>query len=91
MTVETKVVPKKRTIRYALSDADGSRISYFQGVTRPGARGPWSEDEDNPLSPNFRSLEGRGERGRARWWALHGRKTARPTHGEFDEKPAQSR
>ena len=88
MTVETTVVRKKRSRRYALAGDDGSRIAYFKGsLTRPGARGPWNEDEDNPLSPNFKPLEGRGDYEKARWWALHGKRGARPAHGEYDEKP----
>lgn len=92
MTVEATVVHKKRAIRYALAGDDGQKVSYFSGpLTRPGSRGPWSDDEDNPLSPSFRPLEGRGEYAKARWWALFGRRAARPSHGEYDAKPLQPR
>lgn len=89
MAVQTEVVRKKPKIRYALPNSDGERVEYFSSgmLTRPGARGPWGEDEDNPLSPNFRPVEGRTEAAKARWWALHGRKNARPVHGEYDAKP----
>jgi len=42
------------------------------------------DDSDNPLSQNFLPLDDRGERGRARWWALHGKKYARKDVVEFD-------
>lgn len=82
---------KPARIRYALGGAEGPQ--YFSGsaLTRPGTRGPWNEDEDNPLAPNFRPLDDRNDKEKARWWALHGKKSYRPSHGEYDAKPAQSR
>lgn len=82
--IAEKQKPRKK-IRYALGgNAD---VAYFNSTTNPGATGPWSESEDNPMSTTFRPLTERSERSKARWWALHGKKGARPAHGEYDAKP----
>lgn len=49
------------------------RIKYFgSGQTSVGSRA--ADDTDNPLSRNFLPLDERGEYGKARWWALFGKK-----------------
>lgn len=59
------------------------RIKYHSSTQR-GAGASMRDDSDNPLSQNFLPLDERGERGRARWWALHGKKYARKDVVEFD-------
>lgn len=86
----TEAAPPKAQKRIKYASAGEERIPYFPGtgIARPGSRGPWAEDEDNPMSATFRSPEERTERQKARWWALNGKKNARPTHGEYDARPA---
>lgn len=62
--------PKARRIRYHLGS--------------DGAPAPRSQDADNPLSQNFVPLTERDERGRSRWWALHGKRFGRASSGEYD-------
>ena len=63
--------PKKpRRIKYALE----------RDATHSAPR----EDMDNPLSPNFLNLDARNEREKARWWALHGKKTVRDDSGVME-------
>jgi len=59
------------------------RIKYHSS-TQKGAGASFRDDTDNPLSQNFISPDDRGERGKARWWALHGKKFARRDTVEFD-------
>lgn len=81
-SVEVTKRPKK--IKYNLI-VDDNAPKYHSAVTRPGARSPWHESADNPLSPNFMPPEQRGEMGRARFWAAHSRrKKAREGTGQFD-------
>lgn len=63
------------------------RIQYFGSLlTTPGARDPWKDSSDNPMSPAFVPLTERGESGRARWWARFARRTvtSRPKNGIFE-------
>lgn len=73
----------RKKIKYA-SGTDDFSTGF---LTRPGARVPWGEDEDNPLSPNFTPLTDRGERSKARFWAMHERrrKSTGNSHGVYDE------
>ncbi len=65
----------RRQIKYVLAGTD---------VDGPGTQSVrWSESEDNPMSAGFVPLTQRGERGIARWWALHARKNRRQVHGVF--------
>lgn len=59
------------------------RIKYHSSTQR-GVGASFKDDSDNPLSQNFLALEERGEKGKARWWALHGRKFAKVGTVEFD-------
>jgi hypothetical protein len=59
------------------------RIKYHSSTQR-GAGASSRDDSDNPLSQNFLPPDERGERGKARWWALHGKKYARVGAVEFD-------
>lgn len=79
---------RKARIKYALNS--GGNIPTSGGVTRPGARGPWSESEDNPLSPNFLPPEERGEMGRARFWASYEQhRKSVVKAGQFDPVPGE--
>lgn len=62
---------------------DRKRIKYFVGPQRDDQRPKAADDSNNPASMNFLPLEERTERGRARWWALHGTKKRRD-QAEFD-------
>ncbi len=64
------------------------RVLTHSSLTRPGARTPWSEDPDNPMSPAFVPLTERGERGKARFWARNARRRGRQIAGIFDEQRA---
>lgn len=59
------------------------RIKYHSS-TQKGVGAGYKDDSDNPLSQNFIPPEDRGDRGKARWWALHGKKFARRGTVEFD-------
>lgn len=87
MAEDTKSASRKK-IQYATSAADDApslrrAIPYHR---HSGKHEVWRDNPDNPLSPSFIPLTGRGERGKARWWALHARKQNRPANGEFDPK-----
>lgn len=58
------------------------RIKYHS-MTQ-GAGTSFRDDMDNPLSQNFLPLDERGDRGKARWWALHGKKYGSRDVVEFD-------
>lgn len=66
------VAPKRR--RKKIKYATGGDEFSGAAITRPGARAPWGEDADNPLSPNFVPLTERTELGIARFWAAHERR-----------------
>lgn len=53
-----------RKIRYALE--------------RDGVKSDARQDMDNPFSPNFLMLDARNEGDKARWWAMYGKRRARP-------------
>ena len=64
-------------------------IKYAKGgdvaIERPSSLlSAWSDNEDNPLSPTFIPLTERGHRGKARWWALQGRRNKKPSSGVYD-------
>jgi hypothetical protein len=61
---------RRRNIRYHLSQQGAGRVKA-------------SEDTENPMAANFMPLAERSERGRARWWALHGRRK-RHENAEMD-------
>lgn len=55
----------------------------YHSSTQKGIGAGYRDDQDNPLSQNFLPLEDRGESGKARWWALYGRKFSRIGTVEF--------
>lgn len=72
----------RKKIRYAA----GGDMNVGEALVRPGVRVPWSESEDNPLSPNFIPLTERGEHAKARFWAMTNRRDkSSPVAGVFDE------
>ncbi len=62
------------------------RPKFIQYVNDDGSASKvqWAQSPDNPMSENYVPLTVRGERDKARWWALHGTNAnKRQTHGIF--------
>lgn len=71
--------------RRARRSIRSAAIQYHsEPETAGGFRAPWGQSPDNPVSPNFVDLARRGEYGRARWWALHARRSGQSKSGVFD-------
>lgn len=66
------------------SEAIRPRRIRYHSSTQRGVGSSGRDDSDNPLSQNFLPLDDRGEQGKARWWALHGKRFARKDVVEFD-------
>lgn len=58
------------------------KIKY--AIERDGAHGNERESIDNPTSPNFLPMDSRTEHQKARWWALHGKKSTRSAMGQME-------
>ena len=43
------------------------------------------QDLDNPFSPNFLALDARNDGDKSRWWALYGKRRARPGMAVLDD------
>ena len=73
----------RKRIKYAF----GGDADVGEGMLRPGAKVPWAESEDNPMSPNFVPLTDRGEKSIARFWAMHAQRSrnTEDSHGVYDE------
>lgn len=73
-----------KRIKYALN-SNGAETTYANVVSRPGAKGPWSESEDNPMSNHFIPPGERGQMGQARFWAMAAKRRKQVIKsGQFD-------